>query len=67
MDIAFETQVKNVGVGDTLISPFSGKKMLVRSIKPGMYGLVELSCLDAYGDRHLLSVDPEETVKVIDA
>lgn len=55
--------VAAIEVGDTILNPFhTDEACTVQKIEPGMYGLVELTCADQYGDRHLLSLDPDEEV-----
>jgi hypothetical protein len=66
--ISFETTVNNIAVGDQVFNPFNeGERLLVRDIQPGMYGLIELTGLDIDGDRHVLSLLPSDSIKVLDA
>lgn len=55
--------VSEITVGQRLRSPFSGIDLEVVEIRDGMYGLVELICVDDDCDRHLLSLAPDEEVR----
>lgn len=64
MTAASTKLVEALQPGDTLRSPFSGEALTVKSTAPGMYGLIEVTALDVDGDRHLLSLNPDESVEV---
>lgn len=60
------TTLKASGVapGDQIISPFSGRKMLVRSIETAPLGMLDFHCLDGSGERKTLTLDADEDIQI---
>jgi len=67
MSVSFETEAKNVGAGDQVLAPGDGLRMLVREIFDEPDGRLCFKCAIADGGWSLLFLDPDETIKVIDA
>lgn len=65
MEVCLSTTAERVGVGDAILSPVSGKRMLVRAVEAAPFGMLDLRCRDIDGDLVILTLAASDAVKVL--